>query len=518
MTASRRVLLGSVALVVAALAGRSAISGVGARTGGDARAPEARGEPAEVRPADGAGQTVAGAAGVGDSRTADASAAAVSLPLPAAIDRIRSCRPGTNASGAECAAVVYFWSPRMPLSAAGVAEIGRAAASSGAELLVVRAEELEAQAREPWSEAAAGMLAAGATLHYPSLLLYRNGGLAGQAILGFKRADGYRALLAERLESAPDSPDLPAPPAFADDTLRLSVEFAAQGRPGAYFRAVPGHQTLVYEASGTIHLLDLSDRSSTTGPGTIDFIPSPDGRIFVTPGGNGRGLEFYDAAEVFAAARRGEGQRVRPVFVDVTLRDQYPSVGVLRSATEDGGTTVYRVLTSWFDGIVFRDYEVRAARPGERLRVRPIGARSAACRRVSIPILSPDGGELAGRDETTGTTRIYRLGDGEACDEMVDLRLPTGKVAWSPDGRRLAFAIPGGALRDGSGTVAGGGRAMAGIIVYDRDRGTHRRLPGSEDAHRLSFPEFVGADSLVFLIAPPGRGRPSVFRLVCCVN
>ena len=59
---------------------------------------------------------------------------------------------------------------------------------------------------------------------------------------------------------------------------------------------------------------------------------------------------------------------------------------------------------------------------------------------------------------------------------------------------------------------------LSGIFVLDRDRRRISRVRGSEDASRLAFPDFVGADSIIFLL--PGRpgGEPSRFRLVCCIR
>jgi hypothetical protein len=201
------------------------------------------------------------------------------------------------------------------------------------------------------------------------------------------------------------------------------------------------------------------------------------------------------------------------------MQDQYPSVGILSSATRGEETrTVYRVLTSWFDAVVFRDYEVVTS--GGRSTVRPQGQPVTACRSFdfSIPIMAPNGREVAGRDEATSTTKLFRLADDGACTEIVDTRLPTGKVAWDPDSRRVAFAIPEGAVRDGSGTRFTGSRDQerAGIFVFDRTGGPVTRVEASMDARRLTFPEFVGRDQVVFLL-PQERGGSSRFRLVCCM-
>ena len=160
--------------------------------------------------------------------------------------------------------------------------------------------------------------------------------------------------------------------------------------------------------------------------------------------------------------------------------------------------------------------------PGGALTVRALGEPTAACRnlRISIPILAPGGRELAARDEATGSTRIFRLQDDGRCQVDVDLGRQTGKVAWEPGGRRVAFAIPPGTVRDGAGVLWRGADAPEqwGIFVFDRASGATSRLRGSEEARRTTFPEFVGHDRIIFLMAPATRGATSHFRVVCCLR
>lgn len=449
------------------------------------------------------------------------------VPLEDVVNWALACR---TSGAAGCDRIVYFWSSLMPLSRAGTIEIRRAAAELGVEVAIVDAAELEEIAGRSSSTGsgteattedevlAAEMIQAGATLHQPSLLVYTAGRLAGPAILGYKRGEAYRSLIAERLAGGaaaelPPAPLLDSPP--LPDTLESSRDYPIRGRPGAYFRSVPGRATLAYEQGGTIYLLDLASGETSTAPGFIDFVPTPDGRFFVTPAEQSAGLAFYDAHEVFAAGAAGNGWNVEPIYVDRELRDQYPSVGILASEPE---RIVYRVLTSWFSGITFRDYEIRT--DGGDPRVRPLGGRVTACQRLSIPILGPDGQEVAGRDEQSATTKIFALDANGGCREVADLGLQSGKVAWSPDGRRLAFAIPSGAVRDGTGTLWIGERnaSLSGIFVYDRENELTTQLVGSEEAHRLTFPDFVGADSIAFLLAPEASPQGSTFRVVCCVR
>jgi hypothetical protein len=426
-----------------------------------------------------------------------------------------------------CAGVVYVWSPEMPLSRAGIGEIAAAAEALDVDLAVVPSRELH-PAGDPSVEVRAladALLEAGVTLHAPALVVHDAGELDRSAVLGYKTAAAYQSIISARLQASPGAlvqttgaQDAGAVTTAAAPPITFK-DFAVPGTPGPYFRWVPGRGALAYEAGGQIYLLDLATGERMTGPGYVDFVPTPDGRFFVTPGRN-RTLEFYDAEQVFSEARAGRGRAVRPFYVDEEMKDQYPSVGILSSDTRGDETrTVYRVLTSWFDAVVFRDYEVLTA--AGRSSVRPMGAPVEACRSYgfSIPIMAPTGREVAGRDEATATTKIFRLADDGGCEEVVDLKAPTGKVAWDADARRVAFAIPEGAVRDGTGVVWLGrtDRERGGIYVFDRAGSSAARVEASMDARRLTFPEWVGKDQVVFLLPPEGRGGAGRFRLVCCL-
>jgi hypothetical protein len=446
--------------------------------------------------------------------------------------RLSSCASDSCAAG-----VVYVWSPGMPLSRLGIPEVASAARSLGLTLDVVPSSELYPgpDAAPGVRELAASLVTAGATLHAPALVVHRGGRLDRSAILGYKVAAAYGSLIEERLRGdfgqaaaltaadvgATEAQGVGEAPARAEEpaTAAAFKDFEVAGAPGPYFRWVKGHNALAYEAGGQIYLLDLATGERFGGPGYVDFVPTPDGRFFVTPG-RSRALEFYDAAQVVTEARAGRGRAVRPFYTDPDMQDQYPSVGILSSVTRGGETrTVYRILTSWFDAVVFRDYEVVTS--AGRHTVRPIADAVVACRNYgfSIPILAPSGREVAGRDEATSTTKVFRLTEDGGCQEVVNLRLPTGKVAWDPDSERLAFAIPEGAVRDGSRVLWTGNsdRDRAGIFLFDRQGASVTRVEASMDARRLTFPEFVGEDQVAFLL-PQERGGSSRFRLVCCLR
>lgn len=284
--------------------------------------------------------------------------------------------------------------------------------------------------------------------------------------------------------------DRPGPVTFAD--------YPAVGVPGAYFRWVPGRHTLAYEADGRVYLLDLEDGQNRIAPGFIDFVPTPDGRYFVTPAPRNAGLAFFEASEVFGAAYAGRPGDVRPIAVDDRMRDQYPSVGIL---AQDETSVRYRVLTSWFEGLLYRDYEVRFGEPGSASEVSPLGAPVVPCAgmALSTPIMSQDGTEVAAREEASGTTKIYRILPEGRCEEALALGMPTRKVAWHQSGRKLAFSTPRVRSETGRG-------ADPGIFVYDRDERRLTRIADSEGASQLAFPDFVGDDAVVFMVPDRNRG------------
>lgn len=433
-------------------------------------------------------------------------------------------------AGAAPFQLAYVWSPSMPLSEMGIAEARRAAEDLEVELIVVSASELE---NLPSIESERGSLpsmgapgafgtslvAAGATSHYPSLVVLRGDVVVGSAILGYKRSDAYRALVSERITAAESGGETtPAPLAPLNDPPPST--FSAEGqdmevvwthvlspRPGAFFRHVPGTSFIAYDQRERVYLHDLTSDRAFRGPGWIDFVPSPDGRFFVTPGRNSRGLEFYLASEVLERGRLQGAEDVAPLLTDESMRDQYPSVGILEREPS-GRALRYRVLVSWFSGLAFRDYAVDWSEEDPPELV-PVSPKLDGCPGLdlSIPILSKDGRELAARDESTGTTKVFRISDDGSCRELLDLGQQTSKAGFSDDGTHVAYSSPDPSSRAGGSTT---------FVLNRADRST-LRIPYSRSAG-LVIPEFVGGDSLLIAVTDGERSNSAEFRLLCCVR
>jgi hypothetical protein len=425
----------------------------------------------------------------------------------------------------------------MPLSALGVHQIQQASHDLGLDLMRVDADAPLSPSESPRSESCMihRIAASQGTLHYPAALLRIDGRFVGEAILGYKKREAYARLMRERLEQTRRSNGLTRltmgsarPSSVSQDdrcpsvdpwdiplsALELPqdytwVDIKVQGRPGAYFRYVNGRHAISYEESGTTYLLDLRTRRTVRTPGFVDFIPSPDGHFFVTPSAGRRGLRFYDA-DALLPAGAADAPTPSPLFRDEDMRDQYPSVGLLDVDRHNGSARgYYRIMTSWYDGVIFRDYVVTfSSGNAGAIAVRPVGEPIVACpgRKVSLPMLSPDGRELAARDEQTARTVIWRLAHDGSCSLETDLGYATSKVAWNSNGEKLAFFV----TSQGRGTASG-------LFSYDRATKRLTRIAALAEANRLAFPDFIGRDSVVFLTAPESGGA-SRFRIACCVR
>ena len=415
----------------------------------------------------------------------------------------------------RCTHFVYVHSPAMPLSERGIADIVRATRSLGVPVSLLPASSLFEPASDPTLDALRmALVEAGATVHFPAVVLMNEGAPVGNALVGYKPAEVYESMLGRRLAKlGPDAPTFPTAPVVADAPTRdveLLANYPLSGRPGAFFRRTPGTRYISYDLRGVVYLHHLESDESFSAPGRLDFVPSPDGAFFVTPGPANSGLAFYGARDVFRLGAQGRARSLSPMFVDVTLRDQYPSIGILERRPD--ARRVYRVLTAWYEGAQYRDFEMDFDPDGGITDIRPISIKTVACQgmALSLPILSKDGREMSARDEGTGTTKVFRLGPDGACEQVFDSGMQATKATFSSDGALLAFGS-----RDGARTGLGDARPA----VYVVDRRTHEttRIPDSTSPS-LTIPEFVGPDSLLFLVAGARRNDPSVLRLVCCVR
>ena len=435
--------------------------------------------------------------------------------LGALARRLADCEPSR-----PCKHLVYVRSDAMPLSVRGVPEIVEARRARGVPLTILPAHALFEPADETALDALRmALVEAGATVHFPAVVVMDTGAPVGNALVGFKPAEIYESMLGPRLETLEQGAATgglmatvaPVVGNVPERDVQLLATYPLPSRPGAFFRRAPGTRYISFDLGRVVYLHHLESNERFSAPGQLDFVPSPDGAFFVTPGARYAGLQFYSARQIFRQGTQGNARALDPLVVDETLRDEYPSVGIL-DREEDGSRVRYRVLTAWREGAQYRDYEFKFDTTGEITDIQSLNRKTAACQdlQLSLPILSKDGREMSARDERTGTTKVFRLGPNGACREVFDSGMQTTKATFNYDGALLAFGS-----RDGERTRLGDPRPA--IYVVDRRTGETTRIPEST-SKSLTIPEFVGPDSLLFLVAGSRANDPSELRLVCCVR
>lgn len=444
-------------------------------------------------------------------RTIQASEPTVVSGLSELSDALMKCEQS------QCTQLVYFWSASMPLSQMGVAEISAAAANLNIPVVVAPGDALQAHEDTAEQRLSTALIGTGAKVHFPAVVIVRGGEPQGNAIVGYRRAEGYLALLQPRLGALAAGRKLPRSPVGPSEAavvssdsqhdLRVIWRYPMNPVPGAFYRRLPGTTYLAYDQGKDVYLLDLATGRRFDAPGFVDFVPTPDGRLFVTPGENRSGLEFYTASEVIRLGRLDRTNAFEAIFKDTGMTDQYPSVGILRSH-EDAAH--YRVLTSKFEGLVFRDYAVRWRGIRDAV-VTPLTETATLCpeRNLSTPMISKNGRELAARDESTGTTRLFQIHDDERCNPVLDLGVQTSKVGFSADGGLVAYSAP-----DGYG--------RSHLYVLNRQTRETVRVPDSQ-SRGLVIPEVIGSDTLLFLVVSEIREKAGViqaseFRMSCCIQ
>lgn len=419
-------------------------------------------------------------------------------------------RPADESKAVEpCRGAVYVYAPEMPLSLAGKNRAQSAATGLGLAFMAVEADSLyrhtsSDEEKTDLTRLFDQVVAAGAGIHYPSLVLVEDGRVLGPAITGFKSEDAYREAIAASLDGTVSGSKSQLSRRMRIPAATAVRQLSLPDGTGFYMRVVPGKGMVSLAANGRNLLLDLNSGDWGWAPGELDLIPSPDGKLMVTPDRKMGGLRFFDARHVTLSGGP-EVSGLSEIHVDWSIRDQYPSIGVLhgdqRITSEE---TAYRVLTGWGQQGRFRDYGITWG--ADSVSVRPLRKLTVLCENVrfSLPMISPDGQRVVGRDESSGTTKIYEIDSTVRCVEAWDTGLSSGKGAWSPDGDQVVFDVP----RQESSRAG-----IEGLVVFSALDGGMSLLLAEGQPPDLRFPDFVGGDSIVFVSRTGGAHGPRLLSL-----
>ena len=234
---------------------------------------------------------------------------------------------------------------------------------------------------------------------------------------------------------------------------RVELDFT----PDYFFKPIPRQnpqdkreEVSVITENGNV-ILDMKTGNYRSVPGPFDGVPTPDGQVIIAPSEEDDGLDFYDRDTI----KPGDN----PLFADGnqdneenTLAGVYHSAGVLPGVAAPKRN--YRVITDTLttgdtsmNSLMYKDFETTLGSSGPKFKEnehppKPL-CPNLGDAPYKLPMLSKDGQQLAAYDVEAGTTKIFKIvktASGNRCDMTRDLGFATGKVEFSPDGKKITFA------------------------------------------------------------------------------
>jgi hypothetical protein len=408
--------------------------------------------------------------------------------------------------------MIYVWSRGMPLSVLGIAAARDAAAALGADFTLVSADDEPTAPDASNTPGAARLFLASielvyrnATLHFPSVVFYENGNILGSALPGYRTKSEYESLGRDVFLQATARLSLtPAvPPIWLDQAAKIQTEsiVAVPRHIGFFFKPVGRLPIVSYVSGEHAFLFDYSANKELRIPGSVDPVPTPDGRIITRPG-----LRFHDLPSLL----RGD---TVPVFVDASLPDEYQTASVLRQSR---GESVYRVITGWRSGVRSRDYIAHYDSAATLQWMRPASRVYVPCSsfRLSLPISAKTGRDLGAFDTRSSTTKLFRVSADEACSVERDLAFPTGKLAFSYSGELVAFSTSRINLEAEGRLLKRSELFYADAFLLSRKSGRLVALSHNRGVSGKTFPEFLPDGRLIVLDQPTGEMTHDTFRIL----
>jgi hypothetical protein len=243
--------------------------------------------------------------------------------------------------------------------------------------------------------------------------------------------------------------------------------------PNWFFRAFADSDKLSFASSLGNNILDYSVDPPVLHhlPGQYDPVPIGETVMSVPE----RPMQTYSVADIMADA---------PVINSVgneLIGGVYQSIAQLPSVN---GHEHYRAVTD-ADGASYIDMELTgtAAHPV----VTPVGVVTKTCsnQNFTLPMLSKDGTEIAGMDGVSNTSKIWKINSDGTCTEELDLGIPTGKVDFSFDNKKLVFHVTASHLD--AAEYPSNRSAADAIDVYTYDRASKKFSKISQDRDRSSY-------------------------------
>lgn len=402
--------------------------------------------------------------------------------------------------------MIYVWSPGMPLSVSGLAQAKAAADSLGVAFTAVvadaRSGELEASGVATTYQRTLNSLELvyrNATVHYPTAIFYRHGRLLGSAIPGYKTTSAYLTLARERLgHPEPETESTSTAPSFWVDRNASVVEMrrVETVRPvGFFFKPVATTDLVSYTSINAAYIFDLGTRRELRIPGTVDPVPTPDGKFMTRPG-----LIFYPIPTLASGD-------TTPFFVDRDLPDEYQTISILKQSKD---AARYRVVTGWRTGLRLRDYDITFSRDGKPQQIVPLGKPMIPCpeRTLVLPISSKGTREVGVFDKASNTNRIIEVTDGGKCLDVLDLGFASGKLSFNYDGSAIAFATSRVDVDAEGFLLQPETMFFKDALVLYRKTGRLVSLSKNRPLRGMTFPEFL-PDGRSIILDQGSKLRPA---------
>jgi hypothetical protein len=440
--------------------------------------------------------------------------------------------------------LIYVWSPHMPLSIRGVREAERIAKEKKLKLIILldpysnlsAAQQISRKEKFPETYLARlesrKLLRKEMTVHFPSLIVFNKGGLAGEMRGGYDNPQRLADYLDKELSRirGPASilPSNPLKGIFAtqfawsqepsksdkkqqsenssDEICRFApfgvIKRTAPLRATSYFfRTFPKSAYVSYAGMGTgaedgdTHnfILDLKARKEIELEGQYDPVPICEDIMTVPDGTN---MKFISIKKLLAGLPN-------PEIKTIAFGGVYQSV----TACPRGGKGLVKMITDE-DGASMATFKVDTTIFPPTIDV--VEAPKAVCTNVDLkfPMLSKDGTEISGRDQKDGTSKVWKFEKDGTCKEVFnfgsliagdskDAKLMVGKTDFSFDGKKLVFHVRSD-VDDGNYFDRASSSMAMNIYMYDREKKTLSKLTNNYDRNSY-YPVFKEDGSVVYL-------------------
>lgn len=333
--------------------------------------------------------------------------------------------------------IFYFVSAGMPLSMPGLKNTLTVAKAMGYKVQPLN-DPVEPVTGEniPVALPASYTAAAGVPLHFPIILIYKNGNACGPAIPGYKNVKGYEQIIAlydQQCGKLWKNTNTQSHLTVSNIAKQIMETPIPRDNIAYYFKIID-NDWVTYHNYDQVYFFNRNTGTEFIAPGQFDGVATPDAQLFTIPAP----LRFFSLAKIWADPNNAA--KLQPDFLDNSMQDEYQSLGIVNDAAN---TRTYRAVTAWSANVAFRDYSYNK----ETGEITPGNPAKTICKAssISLPMLSKNGMMLGGHANAEAFTKIVSIGaTGSECTLVQDFGFKTSKVAFNHDGNQVSFVTKDG--------------------------------------------------------------------------